>query len=133
MDEYVGRRRVRMTGVVVEAVPGSKIIWQLKQEVRLPVRLLLELTDRDGGVAVRHTIRAGLSGVGRLLDPLLRRYFSPEFAAAMDQHVQTEFPLLRDRLAGPRPDPDRPTTRTVHGRQGSAHEDRREAGDEGVT
>lgn len=111
MDEYVGRRRVRATGVVVKAVPGSKIVWQLRQGVRLPVRLILELTDRDGGVGVRHTIRAGLSGVGRLLDPLLRRYFSPEFAAAMDQHVKTEFPLLRDRLAGPRLGPGRPTAR----------------------
>jgi hypothetical protein len=53
---------------------------------------------------VRHTIRAGFRGVGRVLDPLLRRYFSPAFAAAMDQHVKTEFPLLADHLAAPQPD-----------------------------
>ncbi|SBS76056.1 hypothetical protein MHPYR_30053 [uncultured Mycobacterium sp.] len=31
-------------------------------------------------------------------DPLLRLYFSAGFAAAMDRHVHTEFPLTRDRL-----------------------------------
>jgi hypothetical protein len=32
MDEYVGKRRVRMTSVVVvEAVPGKKIVWRLRK------------------------------------------------------------------------------------------------------
>lgn len=101
MDEYIGTRRVRMTGVVVQAVPGTRLVWQLKRGIRLPVWLTLELTDRDGGVGVRHTIRAGYGGAGRMLDPLLRLFFSRSFAAAMDQHVRIEFPLLRDRLADP--------------------------------
>ena len=67
------------------------------------MHLTLELADRDGGVLVRHTITAGYRGIGRMLDPLLRHYFSPAFAAAMDQHVRTEFPLLRDRLTQARP------------------------------
>jgi hypothetical protein len=46
-----------------------------------------------------HTIRAGFGGVRRVLDPLLRLYFSAEFAAAMDEQARTEFPLLRDHLA----------------------------------
>jgi hypothetical protein len=99
MDEYVGKRRVRMVGVVEQAVPGHRIVWQLRKGVRLPVRLTLELADRDGGVELRHTITAGFRDAGRLLDPLLRRYFSAEFATAMDEHARTEFPLLRDRLA----------------------------------
>ena len=100
MDEYVGRRRVRMKGVVVEAERGRKIVWQFKRWVRLPVRLTLELADRGGGVVLRHTITAGFEGPGRVLDPLFRLYFSPAFAAAMDEHVRAEFPMLRDTLAG---------------------------------
>jgi hypothetical protein len=91
MDECVGKRRVRMLAVVVQAVPGKKIVWQLRKGVRLPVWLTLELADRDGGVDLRHTITAGFSTVGRILDPLLRLYFSAEFAAAMDKHARTEF------------------------------------------
>jgi hypothetical protein len=99
MDEYIGRRRVRLTGVVVQAVPGKRLVWQLKRGIRLPVRLILELADRDGGVDLSHTVRAGLPGIGRVLDPMLRLYFSPGFAAALDDHVKTEFPLLADRLS----------------------------------
>lgn len=99
MDEYIGMRRVRMTGVVVTAIPGKKIVWKLKWWIRLPVSLTLELADRDGGVVLRHTIRAGFAGPGQIFDPLFRLYFSTKFAAAMDDHVRTEFALLRDRLA----------------------------------
>jgi hypothetical protein len=99
MDEYVGKRRVRMLGIVVQVGPGQKIVWQLRKGVRLPAWLTLELADRDGGVDLRHTITAGFGGVGQVLDPLLRRYFSAEFATAMDEHARTELPLLRDHLA----------------------------------
>ena len=70
MDEVIGSRHVRMTGVVVEAEPAKRIVWHLKKGIRLPVRLALELTDQDGGVAIRHTINTGWKGPGRLLDPL---------------------------------------------------------------
>ena len=98
MDEYIGKRRLRMRGVVVEAAPGRKLVWQLRKAINLPVRLSLDLTDDEGGVAIIHTIEAGFSGPGRLLDPVIRLYFSRNFAAALDDHVKTEFPLLRDRL-----------------------------------
>lgn len=99
LDEYVGKRRVRTNGVVAER--GRRIVWQLKRlGVLLPVRLILEMADRDGGVALRHTIRAGYDGIGRVLVPLFRLYFSPRFAAAMDEHARTELPMLRDLLRG---------------------------------
>ena len=103
MDEYVGKRRVRMLAVVVQAVPGKKTVWQLRKGVRLPVWLTLELADRDGGVDLRHTITAGFRALGRILDPLLRLYFSAQFAATMDRHARTEFAPLRDHLAQTRP------------------------------
>jgi hypothetical protein len=98
MDEFIGVRRVRMTGVVTESVPGKKITWQLKKGVRLPVWLSLELADDDEGVAIEHTIRAGFQGVGRILDPIFGIYLSEEFARDMDDHVKTEFVKLEDML-----------------------------------
>ena len=97
---------------MVEAERGRKIVWQLKRwRVHLPIRLTLELRDRDGGVTLRHTIRAGFGGPGRVLDPLFRVYFSLRFARDMDEHVRTEFPKLRDLLAGEHPDdPEEPVT-----------------------
>ena len=98
MDEYVGRRRLCLTGVVREAVPGRRIVWQLRHWVRLPVQLSLTLSPTDDGVAIRHAITAGFAGPGRLLDPLIRLYLGPRFAAEMDRHVRTEFVRLRDLL-----------------------------------
>ena len=96
MDELVGRRRLRMHAVVVEAESGRRIVWQFKKLVRLPARLTLDLADRDGGVAISHRIDAGYAGVARIFDPLLRIYLSKPFGRALDEHVRTEFPRLRD-------------------------------------
>lgn len=99
MDEHVGSRRVRMDAEVVEAVPGERIVWLMSRwRIRLPVRLTLILQSQEDSVLLRHVITAGWSGFGRLFDPLFRWYFSESFAAAMDQHARTEFPLLGDLL-----------------------------------
>jgi len=99
MDEYIGSRRVRMVGNVIEAVPGERVVWQFRPGgLRLPVWLTLEVGDHESGVRLRHVITAGWSGRGRVLDPLWRLYFSRSFAGAMDRHVHTEFPLMRNLL-----------------------------------
>jgi hypothetical protein len=98
MDELIGALRVKMTGVVIEAMRGRKITWQLKKVLRLPVWLSLELNDDSDGVSITHTIRAGYNGPGKALDRILRLYFSDAFTRALDEHVRTEFPKLRDTL-----------------------------------
>ena len=75
------------------------MVWQLRALVRQPVHLELDLEDEPTGMRITHTIRAGLPGPGRLLDPLLRLYFSPTFARAMDGHVRMEFARLTALLA----------------------------------
>jgi hypothetical protein len=98
MDEFVGRRRLRLRGIVESVEPGRRLVWRFRKIVSLPARLHLELFPMPGGVAVRHTITAGWPGIGRMLDPLLRLYFTPRFTTDLDTHVRTEFPLLRDYL-----------------------------------
>jgi hypothetical protein len=99
MDEYVGSRRVRMVGEVIEAVPGERIVWQMRHRgLRLPVWLTLTLVTRGHDVRLRHSISAGWRGRARVLDALWRLYFTPSFARATDRHVRTEFALLRNLL-----------------------------------
>jgi hypothetical protein len=100
MDEWVGNRRVKLNGVVTEAIPGRKIVWQLKALVRQPVRLELEVDDEPAGARITHTIRAGFGGLGKVFDPLFRLYFSGRFRRAMDEHVRTEFNRLVQVFAG---------------------------------
>jgi hypothetical protein len=97
MDEFIGKRRIQMLGVVRIAEP-TKIVWQLKKGIPLPVWLALELIDDAAGVTITHTIRAGFDGLGQFFDPLFRVHFSNEFGRAMDEHFKTEFPKLRDLL-----------------------------------
>lgn len=107
MDEYVGSRHLRMVGEVESVVPGEQIVWRLGWggfRFSLPIRLTLTLRTRDRGVHLRHSITAGWPGPARMLDPLWRLYLSRSFAGAMERHVQTEFPLLRDMLQRDRAD-----------------------------
>lgn len=99
MDEYVGSRHVRIGLEVKDWVPGERIVWQFRQgRLPLPVWLTLALSSGEHGVRLRHTITAGWSGRGRWLDPLWRLIFSRSYAGAMDRHVRTEFPLMRNLL-----------------------------------
>ena len=100
MDEYVGRFRIKGRAVVTSAIPGREIVCQAKYGLRLPVRILLRLQDDPDGVTISHTIEAGFRGIGRVLDPMFRLWFTPEFREAMDAHVRTEFPRLRDLSRG---------------------------------
>jgi hypothetical protein len=62
--------------------------------VRLPAWLILDVEDAPGGVRILHTMAVGYRGIGRLLDPLLRLYLSAGFERQLNQHAQTEFPVL---------------------------------------
>jgi hypothetical protein len=98
-DEYVGKRRLKFEGVVVKCIPGKEIVWQMKKVVRLPARLVLEFDDDDEGVVITHTIRAGFTGLGKLLDPLLRLYLTRGFEKDLEEHAHLEFPKLAEILS----------------------------------
>lgn len=98
MDEYVGKRRLQMHGVVRKAVPGKEIVWQMRQRINLPAWLSLALEDADGGVTIVHVVTMGYSGVGAFLDPLIRFFFSADFERDLHEHVKVEFNKLRNLL-----------------------------------
>ena len=103
MDEYIGERRVRMRAVAIEVVPRRRLVWQLRKVITLPVRLSLDLTDDESGVASPTRSRRD-SRARQASGPAHGLYFSRKFAAAMDDHVKTEFPLLQDRLPQVKPE-----------------------------
>lgn len=98
MDEYVGRFRLKFHAIVTVAVPGKEIAWQFIKGVRLPGRLILRLEDGSEGVAISHVVEAGFRGPARVFDAALRFWLTREFADALDEHVRTEFPKLRNLL-----------------------------------
>lgn len=98
MDEFIGEHRTKMKAVVVKAIPGQLIIWQLKNVVKLPITVTLKLKDTDDGVIISHTLKAGFKGIGKIFDFIFRQFFPPGFEKAMDEHAKIEFPKLRDLL-----------------------------------
>ena len=55
MDEFVGRWRIQLQGVVRVAEPGKRLVWQFKRGLPLPVWLVLDLADDASGVTITHT------------------------------------------------------------------------------
>jgi hypothetical protein len=100
-DEFIGARRIRLTGQVIEFTCGRRIVWQLRRMIRLPAWLSLELSDEVDGVRITHRLTVGLGGAGQILDTLLWPWFDPAFRSDLDQHVRREFPLLRDNIVLP--------------------------------
>jgi hypothetical protein len=95
----IGPKRVKVKYELVELQPGRKLVWQLRRPLfRLPVKLIFSLQDDGTGVQVEHSIEVGYLASGAFLDPLLRLFFPPRFAADKDEHVRTELPKLRDLL-----------------------------------
>ncbi len=101
-DEYVGHRRLRFRGIVTELLPEQKIVWQMIKLIRLPAWLTLELAPQPEGLRLTHTLSIGFDGSGKLLDPLLRLYFTDAFARTLDEHARAEFPMLAEKLAARR-------------------------------
>ena len=94
-DEYVGKRRLKFKGVVVENIPGKKLVWQMKKVIKLPSWLELGFEDSDEGVIIIHIFKVGFNGIGKLLDPLMKLFLANEtFRKALDEHAQFEFTEL---------------------------------------
>ena len=102
MDEYLGKNhRLTFNAVVVTANRPNKIEWQMiKAGVRLPAIVELELTDTDGGIKLKHELRIGYMGMGRLLDSFIRLYFNESYRKALEEHCRVEWFRLRENLVG---------------------------------
>lgn len=65
-----------------------------KLGLRLPAFLSLEFTDSAKGLQINHELRIGFDGIGKILDPLIRVYFTKSFADALEKHCLEEWPRL---------------------------------------
>jgi hypothetical protein len=99
-DEYLGgKRRLAFFAVVTAAIRPNKIIWQMKKAgTRLPAYLDLELHDSPEGIQIRHELRIGYPGIGRIFDPFIRIYFNKSFRAALEEHCRIEWLKLAEYL-----------------------------------
>jgi len=104
MDEHLGKNhRLVFYAVVVAADRPNKAAWQMKKAgLRLPALVTLELHDSPKGIKLKHELRIGYTGFGRLLDPFIRMYFNKSFQQALDEHCKIEWFKLADHLNPPK-------------------------------
>ena len=102
MDEYLGKgRRLTFNAIVTLANRPNKIEWQMiKAGIRLPAFVELELHDSPDGIKLKHELRIGYSGLGKLIDPFIRLYFNKSFQTALDEHCKIEWFKLAEYLNG---------------------------------
>jgi len=100
MDEYLSKNhRLVFHAVVIVADNPNKITWQMKKAgMRLPAVVTLELDDSPEGVKLKHELRIGFSGIGKLFDPIIRLYFNKSFQNALDEHCKIEWDKLAEYL-----------------------------------
>ena len=100
MDEYLGKdRRLTFYALVITAIPSHKIEWQMKKAgLKLPAVVEFELNDTDDGVKLKHELRIGYSGIGRVLDPFIKLYFNKTFRRSLEEHCNIEWFKLVDYL-----------------------------------
>lgn len=70
-----------------------------KAGLRLPAVVELELHDSDEGVRLKHELRIGYSGIGKVLDPFIKLYFNNSFQNALEEHCEIEWFKLAEYLA----------------------------------
>ena len=99
-DEYLGStHRLKFFADVVIANRPTSAAWQMKlMGLRLPAVLSLKLTDTSNGLQIDHELRIGFNGIGKVLDPLIRLYFTKSFSDALSKHCLEEWPRLGQYL-----------------------------------
>jgi hypothetical protein len=100
MDERLGKNhRLVFSAVVIKALRPRSITWQMKKAgLRLPAVVMLELHDSSEGIQLKHELRIGFAGVGRILDPFIKLYFNKSFQTALDDHCKIEWDKLASFL-----------------------------------
>jgi len=77
----------------------NKIEWQMKKAgLLLPAVVELALTDTADGVRLKHELRIGYSGIGKILDPFIGIYFNKPFQKALREHCVIEWHKLAEYL-----------------------------------
>jgi hypothetical protein len=101
MDEYLGENcRLTFYAAVVTANHPNKIEWQMiKAGIRLPAIVEIELNDADDGIKLKHELRIGYPGIGKLLDPFIKIYFNSSFRTALEEHCKIEWFKLAEYFA----------------------------------
>jgi hypothetical protein len=95
-DQHISpKHRLTFYAVTRNADKPSHVLYQMRRfGINLPGYLELQFRDSAEGLRLDETIRVGFNGVGKILDPFLKLYFSKSFFTAMNEHHKREWTNL---------------------------------------
>ena len=98
-DEILGTRkhRLKFYAKIVKTEKLNKVVFQMKKfGIKLPAFLDLEFANNEKGLALRHEVRIGWKGLGKIIDPLVKIFYNKLFFKALESHCHREWPVLAD-------------------------------------
>jgi hypothetical protein len=102
-DQHIGTKyRLKFYATIRIADNPKHILFQMRKfGIDLPGYLDLKFCDTADGLILIETIRIGFNGFGKLVDPVIRLFFSKSFFSEMNNHHKREWVSLAEILQTP--------------------------------
>ncbi|MDR0811992.1 MAG: hypothetical protein LBN23_06965 [Paludibacter sp.] len=99
-DEHLGDKyRLKFYAKsVVENKPNQWVIQMRKLGLNLPAFLDLQFRDTNQGLQLKHEVRIGWKGFLKIIDPVLKLFYTKDFFAALKGHCGREWIALAELL-----------------------------------
>lgn len=98
IDEYVGKTRLKFKAKISQYIRGKILEYQMIKVCALPVWLTMRFKDTPDGVIVFHTLKAGYTGIWKVLDYFIGLYLWHSFEQELTEHAKEEFIKLGNLL-----------------------------------
>ena len=94
-----GKYRMKFHAIIKEANQPNRIVFQMRKfGLNLPGYLELDFTDTTEGLFLTETLRIGLNGLGKILDPFIKIVYGKKFYLEFKEHHKREWQNLSDIL-----------------------------------
>ena len=99
-DQNIGHKyRLKFYGIIKKTIKPDHIAFQLRKfGMNLPGYLELDFLDTDEGLVLTETLRIGLNGPGKILDPIIKM-IAKGFIKELTEHHKREWQNLSDILS----------------------------------
>ena len=99
-DQNIGNKyRLKFHATIKFANKPNRIVFQMRKfGLNLPGYLELDFSDSSEGLLLTETLRIGLNGIGKIIDPFIKLRFGKKFYNEFKEHHKREWQNLSDIL-----------------------------------
>ena len=99
-DQNIGNKyRLKFYAIIKNANKPNRVVFQMRKfGINLPGFLELDFSDTAEGLLLTETLRIGLNGIGKIIDPFIKIKFGKKFHNEFKEHHKREWQNLSDIL-----------------------------------